>query len=72
MNKNSIIDILSKQTSNEEKQKLLKKVLEDFDSGYLKNLTDDPKILKDANASTSNIEHTKSMGVADESHDSLL
>lgn len=72
MNKKSVIEILSNQISNEEKQKLLKKVLEDFDSGYFKNISEDQRTLKDNNGSCGNIEHTKSMGVGDESHDSLL
>ncbi|CAI2372323.1 unnamed protein product [Moneuplotes crassus] len=72
VHKKSVIEILSKQMSNEEKQKLLKKVLDDFDSGYFKNISDDHKTLKDNIGSSSNIEHTKSMGIGDESHDSLL
>jgi hypothetical protein len=71
LNKRTVIDILSKQSSNEEKQTLLKKILEEFEPA-VRNLSEEPKVLKDNNASSSAIEHTKSMGVGDESHDSLL
>lgn len=72
MNKKNVIDILSKQGSNEEKHLLLKKVLEEVESGYLKNLNEEQRVLKENNGSSGNVEHTKSMGMGEGSHDSLL
>lgn len=72
VNKNTVIDILSKQCTNDEKQNLLKKILDEIDP-TVRHLSEEPKGLKDNHASAGNIEqHTKSMGMGDESHDSLL
>lgn len=50
----------------------LNKVLEVFDSGYLRNFSEDPRVLKENNTSSRNIDHIKSMGNGAGSHDSLL
>ena len=70
-NRNTVIEILSNKGSFEEKQLLLKKILDDYDP-LNKQYNEDNKHLKENQGSTSAIEHTKSMGVVDESHDSLL
>jgi hypothetical protein len=71
INKSMVIDILSKQCTNNEKQILLKKILDEIDP-TVRHLSEEPKTLKDNHVVSGNIEHTKLMGTGDESHDSLL
>ena len=71
-NKNAIIDILSNKGTQEEKQNKLRKILEDYDSANRK-IPDENRSLKDQNYPSSGmLDHAKSMGMGDESHDSLL
>lgn len=72
INKNAVIEILSNKGTNEEKQILLKKIIEEFEPAN-KNFSEEPRSLKGNHVSSSGmIEHTKSMGIEDESQDSLL
>ena len=71
MNKNSVIEILCRKSSNQDKQVLLK-ILEDYESLNLRNSAEELKVLNKNNGSCGNIDHTKSMGNGDGSHDSLL
>jgi len=70
LNKNSIIEILGKNGSNEEKQIMLSKLLGEIDSIHPHN--EDGKSAKDNHSSSAIVDHTKSMGIGNESHDSLL
>lgn len=70
-NKNTIIEILSNKGSQEEKQNLLKRILEEVDTH--RKLDVEHKSLRDQNNPSSGmLDHVKSMGVGEESHDSLL
>lgn len=70
-NRKLVIEILNDKGSNEDKQILLKKMFDESDT-QIKTGADEIKSLKENHTTSAMIDHVKSMGMGNESHDSLL
>jgi hypothetical protein len=70
-NRKLVIEILNDKGSNEDKQILLKKMFDESDT-QIKSGADDIKSLKENRTTSAMIDHARSMGMGNESHDSLL